>query len=165
MDVESKMTGLEISKWKLIQSCLVSKNGSRYRGGGCTRQTTLPGSRSTCRENRMRAQETDYNVEYLISDLKRIMTCAESQESQFELSEGGISSTEQGLLEGRMAAVDATSDEENGRSVYDNIKTEWCALLGRAEPGTIAKAVTKVAKDSGSAEVCPPGLYLATELQ
>ena len=124
----------------------------------------MSGKGSTCRHNRMRAQETDADVECLISDLKRIMIRSESPESQFELSEGGTSSAKPGLP-GSMAAVDATGDELIGRSDNDQVNKDWCTFLGRAEPGTIAKAVTKVAKDSSSAEVCPAGKYLATEMR
>jgi hypothetical protein len=97
----------------------------------------------------MRAKEEDENVGYLISDLKRIIESAESRESLFELPEGDISSAERA----RQAAVGAAIDEQNGRSVDNQIPKDWFDILRHEEPTDIAKAVMQVAKDFGYAKV------------
>lgn len=142
------MMEIGISEWKLMLPCVVSKNTLRYRELR-TRQSTVPRDGWRCRDNRMRAQGTDGNVECLISDLRCIIESSASHESQFESPKGSISSAKPA----REAAVGATIDEQNGSSVDNRIPKDFFNLLWQAEPTDIARAVTQVARDFGYAEV------------
>ena len=148
VDFDAKMMAGRISEWKLMLPCVVSKNTIRYEGVR-TRQWKMLRGEWTCRDNRMRAQGTDGNVECLISDLKRIIQSSASRESQFESPKGSISSGEPA----REAAVGATIDEQTGSSVDNQIPKDFFNLLWQAEPTDIAIAVTQVARDFGYAKV------------